>query len=81
MVHLVRFELTLNVGRNHVDYPIADRCIYILQTNSSNFPSGKLFTNSIFKLNGWLSLFSTNFFTSSILSSGIIPCTLKTISS
>ena len=27
MVHLVRFELTLNVGRNHVDYPIADRCV------------------------------------------------------
>ncbi len=52
MVHLVRFELTLNVGRNHVDCPIADRCIYILQTNSSNFPSGKDSTNSIFKLNG-----------------------------
>ena len=27
VVHLVRFELTLNVGRNHVDFPIADRCI------------------------------------------------------
>ena len=38
VAHLVRFELTLNVGRSHVDFPIADRCIISYKQTLQIFP-------------------------------------------